>query len=244
MAAYKLVWDDFCSWFLEMIKPAYLQPTDPVTYEATIGFFEKLIRILHPFMPFLTEEIWQVLRERKEVESIMVVMQPIPVPFNQVLIDKFNFAEEVIMAIRSVRKEKNIPQKDTIKLFVRKNNHEIPDPTFDGVVARLCNIDELSYVDEKVSNSQSFIVGSTEFFIPLSGKVNIEEELKKLEEELKYTCGFLTKVMQKLGNASFVNNAPSAVVESEHKKQQDAESRIRVLEQQIDSYRAQLTSDH
>jgi valyl-tRNA synthetase len=244
MAAYKLVWDDFCSWFLEMIKPAYLQPTDPVTYEATIGFFEKLIRILHPFMPFLTEEIWQVLRERKEVESIMVVMQPIPVSFNQVLIDKFNFAEEVIMAIRSVRKEKNIPQKDTIKLFVRKNNHEIPDPTFDGVVARLCNIDELSYVDEKVSNSQSFIVGSTEFFIPLSGKVNIEEELKKLEEELKYTCGFLTKVMQKLGNASFVNNAPSAVVESEHKKQQDAESRIRVLEQQIDSYRAQLTSDH
>jgi valyl-tRNA synthetase len=235
MATYKLVWDDFCSWFLEMIKPAYQQPVDRPTYEAVTGFFEKLVKVLHPFMPFITEEIWQILDERATGESIMLSLQPVPEDFNQSLIDKFVFVEEVIMAIRNARKEKNIPQKESIRLFVRKNNNEAPDTTFDNLVAKLCNIGELGYVDDKVEGSMSFVVGSTEFFVPLTGKIDVAEELKKLEDELAYTKGFHDKVMQKLNNANFVNNAPSAVVDSERKKQDDAAARIRVLEEQIRS---------
>ena len=237
MATYKLVWDDFCSWFLEMIKPAYQQPIDRQTYASVTVFFEKLLKVLHPFMPFITEEIWQILEERGEGESIMLARQPVAESFNQPIIDKFAFAEEVIMAIRNVRKEKNIPQKETIRLYIRKNNHDVPDTTFDSLVGKLCNISELAYVEEKVPESISFVAGSTEFFIPLTGKIDVEEELKKLEEELVYTTGFLGKVMQKLSNDSFVKNAPAAVVDSERKKQDDAEARIRVLEEQIKGLR-------
>ena len=233
MATYKLVWDDFCSWFLEMIKPAYQQPIDRQTYASVTGVFEKLLKVLHPFMPFITEEIWQILDERGEGESIMITRLPVAESFDQPIIDKFAFAEEVIMAIRNVRKEKNIPQKETIRLYIRKNNQDVPDTTFDSLVGKLCNISELAYVDEQVPESISFVAGSTEFFIPLTGKIDVEEELKKLEEELVYTTGFMEKVMQKLSNERFVNNAPAAVVDSERKKQDDAEARIRVLEEQI-----------
>ncbi|MCX6305159.1 MAG: valine--tRNA ligase [Bacteroidetes bacterium] len=239
MAAYKLVWDDFCSWFLEMIKPAYQQPIDRPTFEAVTGYFEKLLKVLHPFMPFITEEIWHILAERGSTESIMLSLQPVPDGYDQSLIDKFVFAEDVIMAVRNVRKEKNIPQKESIRLFIRKNNNEEPDTTFDTLVGKLCNISELGYVAEKVDGSVSFIVGSTEFFIPLTGTIDIAEELKKLEEELTYTTGFLGKVMQKLGNESFVNHAPAAVVDVERKKQEDAASRIRVLEEQIRGLKVQ-----
>ena len=233
MATYKLVWDDFCSWFLEMIKPAYQQPIDRATYDAVIDFYDKLLRVLHPFMPFITEEIWQILEVREEGVSIMLSRQPAKEDFNQQIIDKFTFAEEVIMAIRNVRKEKNVPQKESMQLYIRKNNNETQDTTFDELVGKLCNISELAYVEEKIADSISFVVRSTEFFIPLNGKIDIAEELKKLEEELVYTTGFLGKVMQKLNNESFVNNAPASVVDSERKKQDDAESRIRVLEEQI-----------
>ena len=233
MALYKLVWDDFCSWFLEMIKPAYQQPIDRASYDSVAGFFEKLLKVLHPFMPFITEEIWHIFEERGAKESIMLAMQPAPGDYDQEMIDKFAFAEEVIMAIRNVRKEKNIPQKDAIRLFIRKNNNEAADTTFDEVAAKLCNISETGYVEEKVEGSVSFIVRSTEFFIPLAGKINVEEELRKLEDELAYTKGFMEKIMQKLGNASFVNNAPPAVVAGERKKQEDAEARINVLQEQI-----------
>jgi valyl-tRNA synthetase len=235
MATYKLVWDDFCSWFLEMIKPAYQQPIDGPTYMAVTGFFEKLLKVLHPFMPFITEEIWHIIEERKTGESIMLTSQPVIENYDQELTGKFVFAENVIMAIRNARKEKNIPQKEAIRLFIRKNNNEVPDMTFDDLIRKLCNISELDYVSEKVDGSLSFVVGSTEFFIPLTGKIDVEEELKKLEEELAYTTGFLKKVMQKLDNVSFVNNAPVAVVDSERKKQEDAAARIRVLEEQIRS---------
>ena len=239
MATYKLVWDDFCSWFLEMIKPAYQQPIDPATYDAVTGFFEKLLKVLHPFMPFITEEIWQILGERGDGESIMLSSHPVAEGFNQELVDKFAFAEEVIMAIRNVRKEKNIAQKESVRLYIRKNNNEDPDTTFDSVVGKLCNAGELIYTDEKVADCISFVVRSTEFFIPLTGKIDVAEELKKLEEELVYTTGFLGKVMQKLSNASFVDNAPAAVVETERKKQDDAASRIRVLEEQIRGLKGQ-----
>lgn len=237
MAAYKLVWDDFCSWFLEMIKPAYQQPVDQLTYLSTIEFFEKLLLVLHPFMPFLTEEIWHILKERESGSSLMVEHQPDVAPYNQRLIDRFIFAETVIIAIRSARKEKNIPQKEGLQLFVRKNNEEQPDFLFDGVISKLCNLSLLAYVEEKVANCHTFTVGSTEFFIPLQHTIDAEGEIQKLEEELAYTRGFLEKVMQKLDNEKFVRNAPAAVVDGERKKQQDAEARIRVLEQQLTSYR-------
>jgi len=233
MAAYKLVWDDFCSWFLEMVKPAYQQPIDLATFGAVKGLFEKLLKVLHPFMPFITEEIWQILEERGEGESIMLCKVPVPSFYDQELIAKFGFAEEVIMAIRNVRKEKNIPQKESIRLFIRKNNNEASDTTFDALVGKLCNISEIAYVEDKVPDSISFVTGSTEFFIPLTGKIDIADEIRKLEEELAYTTGFLGKVMQKLGNDSFVKNAHPVVVDSERKKQEDAAARIRVLEEQI-----------
>ncbi|MEI7983384.1 MAG: class I tRNA ligase family protein, partial [Bacteroidota bacterium] len=233
MAAYKLSWDDFCSWFLEMVKPAYLQPIDPKTYESVLGFFEKLIKVLHPFMPFISEEIWHLLRERDEQDSIMISREPIPGTFDQDLLDKFSFAEEVIMAIRSVRKDKNIPQKDPIRLFIRKNNEEVSETIFDPVVCKLCNISELGYISEKADGCVSFVVGSTEFFIPLTGKIDVAEEIRKLTDELEYTRGFLEKVNQKLSNERFVNGAPVQVVDAERKKQGDAASRIVVLEEQI-----------
>lgn len=237
MAAYKLVWDDFCSWFLEMIKPAYQQPVDQFTYQSAIEFFEKLLLALHPFMPFLTEEIWTILKERESGSSLMVEQQPEAAPYNQRLIDRFSFAETVIIAIRSARKEKNIPQKEGLQLYVRKNNEEQPDLLFDGVISKLCNLSQLAYVEEKLANCHTFIVGSTEFFIPLQSSIDAEGEIQKLEEELAYTRGFLEKVMQKLDNEKFVRNAPAAVVDGERKKQQDAEARIRVLEEQLTSYR-------
>lgn len=237
MAAYKLVWDDFCSWFLEMIKPAYQQPVDQFTYQSAIEFFEKLLLALHPFMPFLTEEIWTILKERESGSSLMVEQQPEASPYNQRLIDRFSFAETVIIAIRSARKEKNIPQKEGLQLYVRKNNEEQPDLLFDGVISKLCNLSQLAYVEEKLANCHTFIVGSTEFFIPLQSSIDAEGEIQKLEEELAYTRGFLEKVMQKLDNEKFVRNAPAAVVDGERKKQQDAEARIRVLEEQLTSYR-------
>ncbi|MDP1623566.1 MAG: valine--tRNA ligase [Bacteroidales bacterium] len=233
MATYKLVWDDFCAWFLEMVKPAYQQPIDRQTYISVTAYFEKLLKALHPFMPFITEEIWHNLAERKDGESIMLSLQPEAERHDQSLIDKFEFAEDVIMAVRNARKEKNIPQKEAIGLFIRKNNSESPDTTFDSLVAKLCNISELGYVDKKVEGAISFVVGSTEFFIPLTGKIDEAEELKKLQEELEYTTGFLSKVMQKLDNESFTKNAPAAVVGTELKKRDEAAARIRVLEEQI-----------
>lgn len=233
MATYKLVWDDFCSWFLEMIKPPYQQLIDKKSFEATISFFDKLIRVLHPFMPFITEEIWQIFEERKIGESVMLEQQPLPLSFNKELIDRFTFAEEVIMALRNLRKEQNIPQKDAIALMVRKNPGSVSGTTYDGIIMKLCNLSEIKYVDEKVEGALSFVIRSTEFFVPVMGKVDVEGELNKLREELTYTRGFLGKVMQKLDNDNFVKNAPAAVIDSERKKQADAIARISVLEEKI-----------
>ncbi|MEI6455057.1 MAG: valine--tRNA ligase [bacterium] len=233
MAIYKLVWDDFCSWFLEMIKPAYQHPVDPKTLEAAIEFFEQLIRVLHPFMPFITEEIWHHIRVRKTGETIMHETLPAGGDYDRSLIGKFSIVEEVIIAIRNIRKEQNIPQKDPIRLFVKKNFNEEPDTTFDRVGCKLCNISEMGYVEEKVDNAIGFVVGSTEFFIPHLIRIDAGAEIAKLQEELKYTQGFLASVDKKLGNEKFVKNAPENVLANEQKKKADAESRIRILEQQI-----------
>jgi len=236
MAIYKLVWDDFCSWYLEMIKPAYQKPIDRKTLDATIAIFDKLMRVVHPFMPFLTEEIWQLIKDRKEGESIMVAEMPQPEAFDEQLLKQFETAAEAIQSVRSIRKEKNIPFKDEIQLFVKKNN-ESAELTFDPVVKKLCNLSELTYVDEKVDNALSFIFHSTEFYIPLTESVDIEAEIAKLEEELKYTEGFLKSVEKKLSNERFVNNAPEQVVAMERKKQEDAQNKIAVIREQLISLR-------
>jgi valyl-tRNA synthetase len=233
MAVYKLIWDDFCSWFLEMIKPAYQKPIDRKTLQSVIIFFDQLMRILHPFMPFITEEIWHRLSERGKSETIMNEWLPESRSRDQYLLSRFAVEKEVIMAIRKLRAERNIPNKQSIDLFIRKNNREKPDHAFDSVVTKLANICEITYVNEKVKGAASFIVGSTEFFVPLGFAVDVSDEVRKLKEELEYTIGFLESVHKKLSNERFVSGAPPAVVEKEKQKQADAESRIRVIEEQI-----------
>jgi valyl-tRNA synthetase len=235
MRAYKLVWDDFCSAYLEMIKPAYQQPIDPTTLNATIVVFDKLMKILHPFMPFITEEIWHILNEKGEDESIMIADMPVALPYNEAILAQYDNAEQVIINLRGIRKEKNIPVRDAIELYIRKNNDEVSDTTFDSVIAKLLNISSISYTDEKIEGAVSFVVKSTEFFVPLSGVVDVEAELIKLNEELNYTRGFLASVEKKLRNERFVSSAPEAVVNVERKKQSDAISKIAVLEAQIKS---------
>ncbi|MCB0821587.1 MAG: valine--tRNA ligase [Bacteroidales bacterium] len=233
MAVYKLVWDDFCSWYLEMIKPAYQKPIDKQTYETTVAYFEKLMRLIHPFMPFISEEIWHHLEERPAEESIMVLEMPGVKPFDKVLLDRFAKEEEVVVALRKLRADKNIPNKTAIDLFIRKNNDEKPDHTFDPVIMKLCNVCEINYVKDKVANAVSFIVGATEFYVPLGESIDVEAEVAKLEEELKYTKGFLISVDKKLSNERFVNNAPADVVNKERKKKADAEARIGIIEEQL-----------
>lgn len=240
MTVYKLIWDDFCSWYLEMVKPPYGEPVDLMTRDYTIGFFSDLMKLLHPFMPFISEEVWQNLEERSEGESIMVATWPQAGKPDENLLTLFEKEKEVISAIRKIRVEKNLPQKKGIDLFVRKNNDEKPDRTFDSVIRKLCNICDVHYVDNKLAGAIVFVVGTTEYFIPAGQISNPEEELKKLTEELEYTRGFLASVMKKLGNERFVSNAPEAVVQMEMKKKADAESKIKLLEDQIRGLKGSL----
>jgi valyl-tRNA synthetase len=233
MTTYKLIWDDFCSWYLEMIKPVYLQPIDKRTYDETIAIFEKLMKILHPFMPFITEEIWHLLNERTEDDCLMVADMLKHENSDPLILQQFNTALDVIIAIRTLRKEKNVLNKESISLFIRKNNNEMPDTTFDAIVAKLCNIDKIEYINEKMEAAQSFIVKNTEFYVPLSQEIDVEEELAKLAVELEYAHKFLNAVKMKLSNERFVNSAPAQVVDLEKKKQSDAEQKIKVLEEQI-----------
>ncbi len=232
MGIYKLTWDDFCSWYLEMVKAPQGQGIDPVTYAATIKFFENLMLLLHPFMPFITEEIWHAIAERKEGEDIIIAQQP---RFDRLsdqaadILKQFEFTQEVINNVRKVRSDKNISFRDAIQLVVKGTANK----EFDCVIAKLCNVSEVSYVAEAPAGAFGFIVGSTEFFVPLTGSVDVEAEIKKLEEELKYAQGFLKSVEAKLSNERFVSGAPAAVVEKERKKKADAEAKIAVIEQQL-----------
>jgi len=237
MATYKLIWDDFCAWYLEMIKPAYQHPIDKVTFEQSIQFFEKLMKILHPFMPFLTEEIWHLLRQRDDDDNIMIANWPERKRIHHKILEQFTFAKDVIIAIRGIRAQKNIPQKEQLDFSVKKNHNENADTTFDGLVSKLCNLSGINYVEEKVEGAMTFMVKSTEFYIPLGETVDVEAEIKKLEEELEYTRGFLNSVTKKLSNERFVSGAPAAVVDKERQKQADAENRIKVIEEQIANFR-------
>jgi valyl-tRNA synthetase len=235
MAIYKMVWDDFCSWYLEMVKPAYQQPIDKATMDATVRFFNNILLELHPYLPFITEEIWHILGERGDHESIMVTRVPEPEPFDEGLLNRFAFAEEVVIALRNLRKDKDIPAKESIRLMVRKNLDAPPDTTFDSVVMKLCGISELTYVTEKVADAASVIVRATEFYVPVKQQVNKAEEIRKLNDELAYYRGFLATVDLKLNNEKFMAGAPVKVVESERKKQSDSMARIRVLEELLKS---------
>ena len=229
MGIYKLTWDDFCSWYLEMVKAPQGQGIDPVTYAATIKFFENLMLLLHPFMPFITEEIWHAIAERKDGDDIIIAQQPKLQAVDEQILKQFEFTQEVINNVRKVRSDKNIAFRDAIQLVVKGTANK----DFDCVIAKLCNVSEVSYVAEAPSGAFGFIVGSTEFFVPLTGSVDVEAEIKKLEEELKYAQGFLKSVEAKLSNERFVSGAPAAVVDKERKKKADAEAKIAVIEQQL-----------
>jgi valyl-tRNA synthetase len=231
MIIYKLVWDDFCSWFLEMIKPAYQQPIDSVTFAKAIEMLENNMKLLHPFMPFLTEEIWQIIAERTTEEALIVSTWPEMKAFNAQLIADFENTIEVISGIRTIRKDKNIPFKDTIELKV-VNNDKV-STYFDSVVAKLGNITSLEYVSDKIEGALSFRVKANEYFIPITGNIDVEAEIAKLTEELIYTQGFLKSVQIKLSNEKFVAGAPEKVLEMERKKEADALAKIATIEQSL-----------
>ncbi len=231
MSIYKLVWDDFCSWFLEIIKPGYQQPIDRKTFDAAIALMEDNLKLLHPFMPFLTEEIWHLIKERTSEEALIISTWPEAKEFDSIIISNFENTMEVISAIRTIRKEKNIAFKDTIVLKVMNNNYS--DSSFDSVITKLGNISEYEYISEKEEGALTFRVQANEYFIPVSGAINVEEEIQKLSEELKYTQGFLQSVQKKLSNERFVAGAPQNVLDIERKKEADALSKIATIEQSL-----------
>ena len=231
MTLYKLFWDEFSGWYLEMIKPAYQAPIDSKTLAQTKEIFEKLMSLLHPFMPFITEELWQDISPREKGESIMISLQPVANEFNQELLQEFDIVKDVVTSIRNIRKEKNLPNKETLELKV------IPDSNYNGnynaVIAKMANITSIDSVTDKDITAAAFIVKTTEYFIPLGDKIDVEAEIKKLNEELVYLEGFLRSVMGKLNNERFVQNAPAKVLETENAKKDDAEAKIKAIKERV-----------
>ena len=238
MLVYKLFWDEFSAWYLELVKPAYGQPIDRVTYDKTIGYFDTLLKMLHPFMPFITEALWQAITERKDGDSIMFETLPKYEALageEQKLVEDFESAKQLIANIRTVRAQKQMSPKEAVELDVVGTN---PLESLCSVITKAANTSCIKCVEEKSGICASFLVGTTEYAIPLGDSINVEEELKKLEAELKYNEGFLSSVMKKLSNEKFVNGAPAAVVENERKKQADAESKIETIKQSIAALKA------
>lgn len=233
MAIYKLVWDDFCAWYLEMIKPGYEQPIDRKTLDQTIVFFEKLLCLLQPFTPFVAEELWHLLRERKEGEDIIIAKWPTAEAYDPAVLKQFTVAEEVVTNIRNIRKKNNIANKVRMELFVKK--HTDLDPSFDSVILKMGNLSLMEYTNEKVANANSFLVQSNEYFIPFGETIDVSAEKEKMEEELNYTKGFLKSVQGKLSNEKFVNGAPEQVLAGERKKEADALQKIAILEEKLAS---------
>lgn len=235
MKIYKLVWDDFCSWLLEMIKPAFGSPIDSKTYNEVIRLFEDCLKLLHPFMPFVTEEIWQQISSRTPQEALIVANYPKEKPFDESILDEFEFIKEVISGIRTIRKEKNIPFKEEISLSIIDNEHFTTK--WNSIIEKLGNVSAISYVEKATEGAISFRVKANEYFIPILDKINVEEEIKKLETELHYAEGFLKSVRAKLSNEKFVNSAPAQVVENERKKESDTLAKIETLTQSLKKLR-------
>lgn len=233
MTTYKLVWDDFCSWFLEMVKPSFGKSISEETYRDVIAILEDNLKILHPFIPFVTEEIWQHITDRDVSEALIVSTWPEKSDFDEDMVKKFRFSAKVISKVRSIRKEKSISFNDAISLSVI--NHEGNSNEFDGIISKLCNISELNYVTGKLEGAIAFRIKSNEYFIPMDGLVDVEEEIAKLSEELSYTEGFLKSVQGKLKNERFVNNAPENVVAMERQKEADALAKIETIKASLAS---------
>ena len=232
MTCYKLTWDEFCSWYLEMVKPAYQKPISKQTYDQVIHHLQNVMRVLNPFMPFITEEIWQNITDRKEGDSLMVNHWP-ELGKTENLVEDFEQTKILVSEIRTIRKEKNISFKEQLELKVISSE---PNKRFDGAVSKLTNLSSVEYVQEKVEGSLSFVLGGNEYFIPLSGAIDVEAETKKITEEIAYNEGFMKSVEKKLSNERFVSNAPEAVVAIEKKKMADAIEKIALLKKQLSSF--------
>ena len=230
MAVYKLFWDEFSSWYLEIVKPVYGQPIDKRTYEKTLSFFDTLLKMIHPFMPFITEELWQHIYDRKDGESIMTQTLKKDNEFDIQLISQFEAVKEIISGVRNIRKQKQIAQKDAVTL---QTVGVSPIAEFNPVLVKMCNLSAIEVVETKPEGAATFMVGTSEYAVPLAGQINVEEELKKLEAELKHLEGFLAGVLKKLGNEKFVSRAPAAVIANERKKQSDAETKIATIKESI-----------
>jgi valyl-tRNA synthetase len=232
MATYKLVWDDFCAWYLEAIKPDFIdgkaQPIDKATFEATINYLEKLLVVMHPWMPFITEEIWHLTKERDAKDCCIVAKWPELSKKDEQLIDEFETLKELITTIRNVRAQKQISPKEKLVLISRAKPSAL-----DAVIIKLANLSELKHSKEKVEGSFSFVVKNNEFFIPLSMSLNVDEERGRLLKEIDYNKGFLKSVQSKLANEKFVANAKPELVELERKKAADAIGKIKTLEDQL-----------
>ena len=235
MTAYKFTWNDFCSWYLEAVKPAYGERMDIVTREAVINHFESVAKILHPLMPFITEELWHALRDRKSPEEALTISSwPKANQENADLLNGFNKATNVITAVRNVRKENNLPNKEALSLHVRDGKGDtIP---FESLIKKLCNVSEIVKTDDLPGQAFKFVQEGNEFAIPFGGMVDASAQAEKIKEELEYTKGFLKSVQKKLANERFVNNAPEQVVANERKKEADAEAKISALEEQLNSF--------
>ena len=232
-AIYKLIWEDFSSWYLELVKPDFGHPIDAKTLRATVSFFEGNLKILHPFMPFITEEIWQHFENRDQKDALIVAEYPEKDAYDDTLLADFGRIKEIVSAVRNLRKEKNISFKESIDLFIMGNERIAPG--LDKVVQKLANVSTIDRVSEKVDKALSFRVGGNEFFIPFLETIDIEAEREKLQKELDYNRGFLASVQKKLSNERFVSNAPEQVIANERKKEADALAKIEVLEQSIRS---------
>ncbi|OQD41614.1 valine--tRNA ligase [Croceivirga radicis] len=231
MAIYKLIWDDYSSWLLEIVKPAYQQPIDQKTFDEVLGILEDNLKLLHPFMPFLTEEVWQHIAERDAKEALCVAAWPTKETFDTNIVEEFAFATEVIAGIRTIRKDKNIPNKEVLELSIL--NQSGTSESMNAIIQKLGNIESIATVDASVEGALTFRVKSNEYFIPISGAIDVEAEKEKIQQELEYTKGFLKSVQKKLSNERFVNNAPEKVVEIERKKAADAEAKIETLEKSL-----------
>jgi valyl-tRNA synthetase len=231
MSTYKLIWDDFCSWYLEMVKPNYESPIDQATYKATIKQLEKVLKLLHPFMPFLSEEIWHLIEKRES--DIIIAKWPEATKIDKELLKDFEDTKEIIAGIRTIRKEQTIANKDQIELLVKNNNKN--SNNLDAIISKLGNLSSINTISKKPSNAFTFIVKTSEYFIPISDSIDTSKEIEKLEKELNYSKGFLKSVEGKLNNERFVNNAPKQVVTNEKNKMADAKSKIEILEKKISS---------
>ncbi len=233
MRVYKFIWDDFCSWYLELIKPAYQQPMDRTTYEEVLDIFECLMKILHPFMPFVTEEIYHLIREREDKDFIMLAEMPKTEKFDENVLNEFEFVQEFVSCIRTIRNEKNIPQKNPLKAYFTQTEQAFIVTKYASVISKLCNLEELSACEQKIEKSIAKMVRTMEVFVPFADNINKDEEIKKINEEIKYFEGFKASVEKKLSNESFVNKAPQKVVDIEKKKLSDAEQKLKTLREQL-----------